>query len=259
MSERHVRAVQKYSAIEEDDVRHVIEVIALDMGRDDTPAHTSLRKIASRTRRSVNKVRDLIELAIESGELIRRKDGKFHVYSLNPDRIPYGRTSKRVNNGKFGPEMKPATLADLQRLEDQLSKHNQELYQKLYHEIVFIVSRAIEGRDTKDIEKDSNKGDDDPNPVQTNKNLIAHFEQETGLSANAESFTTDWLPVLDDWRKAYGELKAKERITRAVKFARGDNPRGKRYVITSPRSLVTIDANMPADFGNNGALKVGSR
>lgn len=255
MSERHARAIQKYSAIEEDDVRHVLEVIALDIGRDDSPAHTSLRKIAKRVRRSVNKVRDLIELAIESGELIRHKEGKYHIYSLNPDRIPYGRTSKRVNNGKFGPEMKPATLADLQRLEEQLSEQQQRLYQKLYHDIVYIVSRSVEGRDTKDIEKECSKGDD---PVSTNKRLITHFEQETGIMADSRNFESDWLPVIEEWREAYGEEKAKLRISNAVRFARGENPRGKTYVITSPRSLVTIDANMPSN-GQVGTIKVGSR
>lgn len=254
MAERHVRAVQYYSQIAEDDVRHVMEIIALDIGRDDSPAHTSLRKIAQRMRRSVNKVRDLIDLAVASGELLRQRDGKFMVYSLNPDALPYGRTSKRENSGRHGQGMRPATTADLSKLEQKLMTQQEKLYQRLYHEIVSIVSRSVEGRDTEVIEKDLSNDD-----VAANKNIIAHFEQETALSADAATFADEWLPVIDDWRRAYGVEGAKARISRAVRFARGENERGKRYVITSPRSLVTIAANLPEGNGHGGTIRVGER
>lgn len=255
MAERHVRAVQEHSTIDEDEVRHVLEVIALDIGRDDSPAHTSLRVIARRIRRSVNKTRELVDLAVESGELIRRKEGKYHLYSLNPGKLPYGRTSKRENSGKVTPDMKPATLADLQRIEERMIQTQEQLYQKLYHEIVFIVSRHQSSGDTKDITKDSNR----ETTTAQNRELLLFFQQETGIQPTAGNFNEDWLPVLDEWRETYGLEQAKERIRQAVRFARGGNERGKRYVITSPRSLLVINSNMPSENGQAGVFKVRTR
>lgn len=256
MTERHARTVQRYSTIEEDDVRHVLEIIALDIGRDDSPAHTSLRKIAARARRSVNKVRELVDLAVESGELIRQKEGKYTLYSLNPALLPYGRTPKRErkreNSGKFGPEMKPATLADLQAMEERLRNEQQQLYQRLYHDIVFIVSRFQSNGDTEDIEKGNSKADDI-------KALVRQFEQETGIAADEDSFMTDWLPVLETWYERHGVEGGKQVISRAVAFARGKNDRGKRFVITSPRSLEKIAANLPENGSDDDKVKVGFR
>lgn len=123
MSIRHVRAVQKYSRIEDDAIRHILEIIALDIGRDDSPAYTSNRKIADRSRQSLRAVRDAIEACVDCGELVAHKDGKYMFYKLNADLLPYGRTrdtdEPSENIGKTA-DNPLVTISDLEGFEQRL-------------------------------------------------------------------------------------------------------------------------------------------
>jgi len=94
-------------------------------------------------------------------------------------------------------------------------------------------------------------------PSNGGNKLLYHFQNQTGLMPNPGSYG-DWLTVLDYWLETYAD-NAESIITNAVKFARGDNPQGKRYTITSPRSLNSIMANMPKDAAANGVVAIGSR
>lgn len=164
MAEYHVRAVQKYSRINEFDIRHMLEIIALDIGRDDSPAYTSLRKLSERARCAINTARKRIAVAVLSGELIQRREGKYTVYSLNPELIPYGSTqaeTSQENEGSKGFEApRFATKDDLIQLEQrlyQLYQQQAELYQSSYQKIVSIVSTHQADYETKGIEKDIEK------------------------------------------------------------------------------------------------------
>lgn len=153
MSIRHVRAVQSYSKIEDDLTRHILEVVALDIGRDESPAHTSNRKIAERVRASVNTVRDRIQDAISSGELIAQKDGKYWFYTINSELLPYARTSEsaetvgkstgnRLITSKDFDTFREELYQSIETLYQGLYQKNEELYQSLYQNIVSIVSEV---------------------------------------------------------------------------------------------------------------------
>ena len=91
------------------------------------------------------------------------------------------------------------------------------------------------------------------------KALAAHFEQETALTPTAANFNDDWLPYLEGWYERHGVEGGKQVISRAVAFARGKNDRGKRFVITSPRSLEKIAANLPENGSDGDKVIVGFR
>ena len=237
MAERHTRAVQYYSSIKDREVRHVLEVIALDIGHDDSPAHTSNRKIARRARLAVGTTRERIKSAIDSGELLAVKDGKYWFYNLNPEFIPCGRTSESAENAQKTTGKQLATSNDIETLYQRLCQNQETLYQRLCQNIVSIVPSVQTENGTED-RKGLEKGEDIRVPQ-----LSQHFQTESGLMPSAHSYAVDWEPVFENWLNAYGD-KTPHLITRAVKFARGDNENGKQYTLTSPRSLVNIIANM---------------
>lgn len=153
MAANHARAVQEHSSIHDNLTRHILEVVALDIGNNDEPAFTSNRNIASRVRCSVNTVRDRLQEIINTGELIAVKDGKYMFYSLNQELIPYGRTSgsaygNRAENERKGSEKRVATMDDLETLYQRLYQDQQTLYQTLYQNIVSIVSASSTDTDT---------------------------------------------------------------------------------------------------------------
>lgn len=262
MAENHVRAVQKFSQIEDDLTRHIVEVIALDIGRDDSPASTSLRKIAARVRCAVNTAQEKIAHAVESGELIQQKDGKYYVYSINPELIPYGRTSKRENGGKVTDKL--LTTADLEEMEKRLYQRlyqdNRELYQKLYQQIVSIVSVDRRGADTEEYISNSN-GSSSEGGNEEILQLSNYFQSITGCLPDKNNYDNDWEPVLADWINRYGLPSSEKVIDNCVSFARGNNDNRKKYLITSPRSLVNIAANMPtsSEVAANGTIRVSAR
>lgn len=88
--------------------------------------------------------------------------------------------------------------------------------------------------------------------------LSNHFTAESGCMPNAGTYADDWESVLDEWQERYGD-KTTDMVTRAVKFARGDNPQRRRYTITSPRSIANIMANLEPTNQSNGAISVGAR
>lgn len=144
MAERHVRAVQQHSKIVGDRERYILELLALDIRHDDTPAFTSYRKLAKRARCSVGFVEKCIKVAQNSGELVIQRSGRLHYYSLNPELIPYGSTQSNVNDGR-GHELRFVTIEDLEQLKKEIVG---ELYQ-MYHGIVSDVSQLQELNRTK--------------------------------------------------------------------------------------------------------------
>lgn len=76
--------------------------------------------------------------------------------------------------------------------------------------------------------------------------------------ASAGDIERDWLPALELWQQIHGE-KTQERIRRAVKFARGDNPDEKRYTLKSPKSLMTIMANLQSVQAERKARMVSAK
>lgn len=249
MAEQHVRAVQEYSKIEDDLTRHVLEIIALDIGKDDSPAYTSFRKIANRARCALNTAQLKIQDAIDSGELIARKDGKYWFYSINPELIPYGRTAMPENSGK-NQTNRIATVDDIETLYQRLYQSNEQLYQTLYQKIVSVVSTHQTGTDTEE-----NKEDYEEERI---KELTTHFTSASGCFPSAGTFVDEWEPVLLEWRNKYGE-KTESMIDAAMSFARGKNDQRRRYTITSPRSLAAIMANLEPANQSNGAISVGAR
>jgi hypothetical protein len=249
MAEQHVRAVQEYSKIEDDTTRHILEVVALDIGKDDSPAYTSFRKIAQRARCAVGTVQTKIQDAIDSGELIAVKDGKYWFYSINPELIPYGRTVNSAENSGKNQSNRLATVEDIELLYQKLYQGQEGLYQKLYQQIVSVVSTVQTSTDTEVLEKDIINS---PTP------LSDHFTTVSGCLPNPGTFADDWEQVLDEWQRRYGD-KTHEMITRAVKFARGDNQQKRRYTITSPRSIANIMANLEPNGAVNGQVVIGAR
>lgn len=149
MAEQHVRAVQYHSSITDSLTRHILEVIALDIGRDDSPAITSNRRIAKRARCAVNTARDRIEDILKAKELFREFDGKYTLYRLNPELIPYDSGNETTPEG-VGKAVRFVTVEDLTQFEQRLcQKQHEQLYQ-LYQNIVSIVSSVQTKADTKD-------------------------------------------------------------------------------------------------------------
>lgn len=149
MAEKHVRAVQHHSGIQDNLTRHILEVIALDIGRDDSPAITSNRKIARRARCAVNTARDRIEDILKTKELYREFDGKYTLYRLNPELIPYDSGNATTPEGA-GLAARFVTVDDLTQFEERLCQHQQGQLYQLYQNIVSIVSSVQTANDTKD-------------------------------------------------------------------------------------------------------------
>jgi hypothetical protein len=261
MAIRHVRAVQEYSQIADDLTRHIVEIIALDIGEDDSPAYTSNRKIAQRARCAVNTARDRIQTAVESGELVQQVEGKYTFYHLNGDLIPYGRTSGETRAENEGKRVKDklVTADDLAKFKEELYQGlyqaNEGLYQRLYQQIVSVVSTIQSNGDT-EVKKESIKKD---TPT---VELSKHFQELSGCVPSLDTYYADWEPLLNEWLDRYGLEGTKKRLTAGVSFARGANEQRKKYTISSPRSLSTIIANLPAESmgqGANGLISVRTR
>ena len=94
LAARHVRAVQLHSKIDDRLTRNILEIIALDIGRDDRPARTSNRTIAERARVAVNTVRERMKDILSTKELMLSSDGKYSLYALNGELIPYDSTDE---------------------------------------------------------------------------------------------------------------------------------------------------------------------
>lgn len=149
MAEQHVRAVQNHSTIQDSLTRHILEVIALDIGRDDSPAITSNRKIAKRARCAVNTARDRIDDILKTKELFREFDGKYTLYRLNPELVPYDNGNEKTPEGA-GKTARFVTVDDLTQFEERLYQQQQGQLYQLYQQIVSIVSAVQTKGDTKD-------------------------------------------------------------------------------------------------------------
>lgn len=82
MALRHVRAVQKNTKLDDPIARSIIQVIATDIGFDDSPAYPSYRTIAARAGCHYNTVADKVRALCDNGDLIVTKEGKYNYYSL---------------------------------------------------------------------------------------------------------------------------------------------------------------------------------
>ena len=239
MAEQHVRAVQLHSQIDDRETRHVLEVIALDIGRDGSPAKTSNRKIAQRARMAVNTVRAKIDELVASGELIAQRSGKYSFYALNDARIPCVSISD-VNHAKTR-ENQLLTIKDAENIVSTLQTNIDTISDTivdtientLYQKIVSIVSTLQTNADTEDIGK-------------INNNIISrmreHFLACTGFIPPHEStddYQDKWIQpfqaILD---KSTGEDEAIKRIDYALGILRK-----RQYTITSPKSIYKTALN----------------
>lgn len=106
---------------------------------------------------------------------------------------------------------------------------------------------------TKEHNKDKDK---QPDPIRI---LAEHFTSETGLFASKSNWADGWeLPLRTLYERSEGISDAKQTITRAIEAARG-GLNGKQYTITSPMSITTIAANLPANGQGGDRVKVGTR
>ena len=93
---------------------------------------------------------------------------------------------------------------------------------------------------------------EEENPIQI---LSNHFTSIAGVFPSPSNYDVNWHDPLQLYLDNAGSLEAtKKAIERAVKFAK--NGDGKRYTVSSPRSLATIIANMPKD--GEKKIKVGA-
>ena len=167
MAERHVRAVQKSSRFEDRLTRNILEILALDMGRDNSPAETSNREISARARCSVNTVRDRLDDILSSKEVLRERNGQYWAYTLNPQLVPYDSADETTREDD-GLAVQFATKADIEaaktELMDCINRINQ-VYQ-VYQPSVSSVSTHQRERDTYDNkEKEYIYINPDPEPV----------------------------------------------------------------------------------------------
>lgn len=152
MAEQHARAVQNHSKITDRLTRNILEIIALDIGRDDRPAKTSNKVIAARARTSVNTARDRIEDILKSKELVRIIEGKYSFYNLNREYIPYDSVAEEAHEDD-GLTETIATTEDLRLMEERLCQSYQSGLERLYQSyqsIISIVSTDQRRGDTED-------------------------------------------------------------------------------------------------------------
>lgn len=109
----------------------------------------------------------------------------------------------------------------------------------------------------KSIKKEEQPQPPAPEPDGELLQLEKHFINVAGIIPGRSGYDENWERPLALILDQAGSIeKAKERIAGAVEFAR--NGSGKRYTISSPRSLTAIIANMP-DAYDSGPVKVRTR
>lgn len=252
MAERHVRAVQLHSKLSDRLTRNILEIIALDIGRNDEPARTSFRTIADRSRSSVNTVRDRIEDILKSKELIRATDGKYSLYTINSGLIPYD-SADEITREDGGLTNRLVTQDDLiqseQRLYQQVTQSLDDcikpLYQ-LYQQIVSIVSddqRVTDTEDNKKIIGSNNNGAHIARHEMVPL-LIGYFSSLTGITPphdTAKGYTTGWNnPVVEILSMSKYDLEqAKRRIEHGVVTNRDSG----QYEWRTPKSILKTATN----------------
>lgn len=256
MAEQHVRAVQEMSSIEDDTARHILEVIALDMGHDGSPARTSYRTIARRVRCAINTVRAKVDILLSSGELLVTKENQLHLYYINPEIYGTLRTLSRETAAQDSQDSALVTKSDIAELYQKLYQQNNELYQKLYQMTVSTVSTLQTSTDTEDIkEVEVLVSSTVCKREEKIRQLQQHFESVAGIFPSPYAYEQEWNPVFEKWLERYQTVEnVTAAIDAAVKVARGDNQSGKRYMITSPMSLNNILANLPN--GSDSKLRI---
>lgn len=248
MAEQHVRAVQMYSKIEDRLTRNILEIIALDIGYDDSPAITSNRKIKDRARTSINTARDCIEAIINSGELIAVRDGKYMTYTLNSDLIPYQRISGKPRAKTI--ENQVATIQDVQAIVSDLSTRIDTMSdtiidtisETLYQKIVSIVSVPSTNCDT-EVKRKNNKNNSGHRPLDADIASISRlYESEFGALTKISS------NLIHDTVTEYGSEVVTEAIMEAVKA----NVRKWSYVEGILKNWATNGRGYKPKNGNTG-------
>lgn len=141
MALRHVRAVQERTRLDDPIARSIIQVIATDIGHDDSPAYPSYRTIAVRAGCHYNTVADRIKALCDNGDLVVTKRGKYNYYSL-----PYACDNAEGDYHASGgdnlaaPAARYVTREELSQLEQRLSHQMEQIVTSLSHQIGQIIT-----------------------------------------------------------------------------------------------------------------------
>ena len=261
MAENHTRAVQEHCDIKDPLARHILEIIALDIGRDESPAFTSNRKLAARARTSVNTARDKINYLIEEGYLHAVKDGKYMFYSLNEELIPYQRISGNNRAKTVGDDI--ATRDDLSVIVSALSteintmidtKFN-TMQKTLYQEIVSIVSALSTNGDPEILGKKEEIREEEEKRKESSLSSLPQFTFSDVASVYGDEIG-DFTKTISDELGDYFDDMGGEIIVKAIQEAARQNKRKWAYIKGILRNWKIDGVNPNGRHSSNGHTPV---
>jgi type II secretory pathway component PulM len=274
VAEQHVRALQRQRSQFDSIDYAIMEVIALDVGRENEPARTALRTIAERAGCHYNTVAGRIAGLAERGYVTTERDGKYSRYSVHLEGVgPAHAPAKR--QGTEPAEGEKTVEQRLQAIEEGLS-HLVVTISELSHRLSHIVTRLEQGIVTEDREVNTpptpptpsdrlsagqEEGGEEEKPAI--EELAEYFCQITGRkmprklnSAHADTYW--WEPLVEIYHQHDTFLDTKRAMYAAVQYASDAS-----LTVTTPHSLRNLAVASARDHSGyrdrDGTLVVSGR